>query len=208
VEGGAPVHWDPQFILILLFLALGVTALPTPIWYWLVRDNNDLGKLTLFLLLVPAFGLALGAALFGETVGTGEVIGTGVILAGVAMAARAEASAPVGRRLVTMPCHCPSLLCVEAPVECSPVVGAHDESGRPPVFPVVFSFPVECATTSAGGVETDTSHWWCVPVTGAAAGLSRRTEEASRDGEASGCASDIVPDPLRNGRAAGCSPTA
>ncbi len=208
LESGTPVHWDPQFILILLFLALGVTALPTPIWYWLVRDNNDLGKLTLFLLLVPAFGLALGVALFGETLGTGEVIGTGVILAGVVMAARAEASTPFGRRLVTMPCHCPSLLCVEDPVESSPVVGAHDESGRPAEFPVVFSFPVECATTSAGGVDTGQFQWCRVPVTGAAAGLSSGTGDASRDGPSNASASSVAPDRVRNGKAAGCSATA
>jgi drug/metabolite transporter (DMT)-like permease len=208
LESGLPVHWDPQFILILLFLALGVTALPTPIWYWLVRDNNDLGKLTLFLLLVPAFGLALGVALFGETLGTGEIIGTGVILAGVATAARAEATAPVGHRLVTMPCHCPSLLCVEDPVESSPVVGARDESTRPVEFPVVFSFPAQCVTTPAASLETHQFQWCRLPDVGTAPDLGSRTEEDSGDRQTGKCAISVAREGVSNGEAVGFKATA
>ncbi len=124
LEQAATISWAPTFVIALLFLAFAGTALPTPVWYWLVRDD-DLGQLTLFLFLVPVFGLGLGAGALGEPVSIAEILGTGVILAGIVVATRTRAAAeappaavetigaPVpGSGWLSLPCGCASL-CVE-----------------------------------------------------------------------------------------------
>jgi drug/metabolite transporter (DMT)-like permease len=126
LEEAATTRWEPTFVITLLFLALAGTALPTPIWYWLVRDD-DLGQLTLFLFLVPAFGLGLGVGVLGEPVSAAEILGTGVILAGIVVATRTRAapeapptaaetiSAPVpGTGWLGLPCGCACLCAGEA----------------------------------------------------------------------------------------------
>ena len=116
LERGDSIRWDPRLLAIVLFLALFGTALPTPIWYWLVRGEDDLGQLTLFLFLVPAIGLGLSIALFGEPLNAIELLGTAVILSGIIAATRAEVAPRAGERWSCMPCHCPSL-CVDVAAE-------------------------------------------------------------------------------------------
>lgn len=85
LERDAPVSWSPAFVGLVLFLAVAGTALPTPIWYWLLR-GGDVGRLGLGLYLVPAFGLAVAAAVFGERIGLAEGLGIALTLAGTAAA--------------------------------------------------------------------------------------------------------------------------
>lgn len=85
LERDAAVSWSPTFIGLLLFLAVVGTAVPTPLWYWLVR-GGDVGRLAMGLFLVPVFGLALAAVVFGERVGLTEGLGIGLALAGTAVA--------------------------------------------------------------------------------------------------------------------------
>jgi drug/metabolite transporter (DMT)-like permease len=82
LERGAAVAWGPEFISLLLFLALLGTALTTVLWYWLVQQD-DVGRLSLVLFLVPVLGLGLAVALFGESVGILEAIGVVMTLAGI-----------------------------------------------------------------------------------------------------------------------------
>lgn len=65
VEGDTAVSWTPAFVTLLLGLALGGTALPYVAWNRLAR-SEEIGSLTVPLLLVPAFGLVLAWAVFGE----------------------------------------------------------------------------------------------------------------------------------------------
>ncbi len=151
LEPGATVDWDPRFIAILLFLAVGVTALPTPIWYWLVRETDDLGQLTLFLLLVPVAGLALGAGLFEEALSAGEIIGTGVILAGVVVAARA--GAPAGRLSLALPCQCPSSLGLSTVADSGPPLPhCRWRHGLFDVGRAAVGYATDCANTAGSGV--------------------------------------------------------
>lgn len=85
VERGATVSWTPSFAVLLLGLALAGTALPSVVWNELAR-HEEIGRLTLLLLLVPVLGVAIAAAVFGERLGALEFIGLAVAVAGVAIA--------------------------------------------------------------------------------------------------------------------------
>lgn len=84
VEPHAAVQWNLRFLAILAFLGIAGTALPTPLWYWLLQ-RDEVGHLTLFLFLVPAFGLGIAALAFGERLGLPELVGLSLILLGILM---------------------------------------------------------------------------------------------------------------------------
>jgi len=85
VERGATVTWSAPLLGTLLFLALPGTALANAVWYWLVR-RHAVGRLTMYLFLVPIFGLGLGALAFGERIGPWEGLGSGLVIAGIGAA--------------------------------------------------------------------------------------------------------------------------
>ena len=66
-ERGWAVHWTPPFLGLLLLLGLGGTATTTAAWYWLIQ-RDDVGRLSLYLFLVPIVGVLLAVVLLGETV--------------------------------------------------------------------------------------------------------------------------------------------
>lgn len=86
VERDSAVTWNVEFVGLLLFLALVGTSFPTVVWYWLLQ-RGDLGRLTLFLFLVPVFGLGVGAFLFGEALGLLSVIGVVLTVSGIVVVA-------------------------------------------------------------------------------------------------------------------------
>jgi drug/metabolite transporter (DMT)-like permease len=86
VERDAAVTWNLVFVSLLLFLALVGTSFPTVVWYWLL-EHGDVGRLTLFLFLVPVFGLGVGAFLFDETLGLLSIIGVVLTVSGIAVVA-------------------------------------------------------------------------------------------------------------------------
>jgi len=96
VERTARVNWDPRFIGLLLFLALVGTAFPTAAWYWLVQ-RHDVGRLSLFLFLVPVLGLAIATLAFGERVGPLGGLGVLVTLAGIGVIAVESWQIPTAR---------------------------------------------------------------------------------------------------------------
>lgn len=91
-EHGPWISLDPRFLGILAFLAIAETALPTPLWYWLLR-KDEVGRLSLFLFLVPVLGVLLAALLFGERVSAFEVVGIGATVVAIGVAAFNSAAA-------------------------------------------------------------------------------------------------------------------
>jgi len=87
-EREAPVIWNGTFVGLLLFLSLVGTALVTFLWYWIVA-REDVGRLSMFLFLVPVFGMGVSALVFREKVSILEGIGSALIVAGVGAAALA-----------------------------------------------------------------------------------------------------------------------
>jgi drug/metabolite transporter (DMT)-like permease len=100
--GGLAIRWTPTFTLVLLFLALLGTALPTTLWFWLLQDE-DAGRLSMFLFLIPVLGLGLGAVAFGERIGVLEGTGVLVIVLGLAAVSREAWRGPPRDRLVGQP---------------------------------------------------------------------------------------------------------
>ncbi|CAN5901675.1 DMT family transporter [soil metagenome] len=82
IERDASILWGTRFAALLLFLALVGTAFTTALWYWLLQ-RDEVGRLTLYLFLVPVLGLGLAAALYGERLGAIEWTGVAVTLAGL-----------------------------------------------------------------------------------------------------------------------------
>ncbi|UYG16122.1 EamA family transporter [Brachybacterium huguangmaarense] len=58
------------------------------IWTWLI-SRHPAGLVAPFSLLVPVFGMSAAWALLGETVRRGELLGAGLIVAGVLIGATA-----------------------------------------------------------------------------------------------------------------------
>ena len=92
-ERDAAVSWTVEFVSLLLFLAVVGTSFTTVVWYWLLQ-RGDLGRLTLFLFLVPVFGLGVGTFLFGEKLGLLSVVGVVLTVSGIAVVARPGSKTP------------------------------------------------------------------------------------------------------------------
>lgn len=82
LERGQGVSWTAEFLALLLFLGLAGTAFLTAAWFWLIH-RDDVGRLSLFFLLVPVFGLAIGALAFGEGVSVWAAAGAALTLIGM-----------------------------------------------------------------------------------------------------------------------------
>jgi drug/metabolite transporter (DMT)-like permease len=113
-ERGQWINLDPGFLGILAFLAIAETAVPTPLWYWLLR-RDEVGRLSLFLFLVPVLGVLIAAAVFGERVSALEVVGIGATVVAIGVAAFNSAAAR------GCACGCSSCILATAPL-------AHSES--------------------------------------------------------------------------------
>lgn len=88
-EMDQPTLWNGTLVAVLLFLALLGTALANAAWYGLVRqDRHDVSRLTMYLFLVPIFGLAFAVLGSGESVGPVKALGVGLIVLGLGAVAR------------------------------------------------------------------------------------------------------------------------
>ena len=87
LERGARIAWGPRFAGLLATLAVLGTALPSSLWYRLVQ-HDEVGRVTIFLFLVPVFGLALAASILRERLGGMEIAGVLLTLGGIASAMR------------------------------------------------------------------------------------------------------------------------
>jgi len=81
-EQDGRVIWNAEFVGLLLFLALVGTSLANAVWYWLLQ-REEVGRLTMFLFLVPVLGLGIAALTFGERISLLEGIGSVLTVIGV-----------------------------------------------------------------------------------------------------------------------------
>ncbi len=96
-EGEQSVVWSRTFAGLLAYLALGGTALPTALWYWLLQ-RDQVGRLSLMLFLAPVLGVLFAAALFDERIGMFEGVGIALAIAGTIVVAWESLKAPAIRR--------------------------------------------------------------------------------------------------------------
>lgn len=89
LERTAVVRWTPPFVGLLLLLGLSGTALTTATWYWLIQ-RDDVGRLALYLFLVPIVGLVLAVVLLGEQLTIPISAGMALTLLGVLGALRRD----------------------------------------------------------------------------------------------------------------------
>lgn len=68
------------------------TSLASALWYWLVQ-RDDLGRLAMYLFLVPVLGLTIAALAFGERIGLLESTGVALTIAGIGAAVLESRSA-------------------------------------------------------------------------------------------------------------------
>ncbi|CAN5753315.1 hypothetical protein BH09VER1_BH09VER1_12410 [soil metagenome] len=78
------IAWTGGFVGLLLFLALVGTALSTWLWFWLLQ-RSEAGRLSLYLFLVPVFGLLISVGAFGERLNAWQAGGVALILVAVAV---------------------------------------------------------------------------------------------------------------------------
>lgn len=82
LETPSAVVWSPMFVLNLLVLGLGGTALAFLLWFWLLR-REELTRLNTFTFLTPVFALLISAIFFGERLQWIQAAGIGLSLYGV-----------------------------------------------------------------------------------------------------------------------------
>jgi len=90
-EEPASIDWSANFLFILGGLSIFGSSLAYWMWSAILR-TTELNRANAFSFLVPAFGLAMGAAFFGERIGWLEFAGIGLTLAGIALATRPSGS--------------------------------------------------------------------------------------------------------------------
>lgn len=83
-EPHGTIMWTGGFVGLLLFLALAGTALSTWLWFWLLQRAEAV-RLSLYLFLVPVFGLLIAVGGFGERLKPLQAGGVALILAAVAL---------------------------------------------------------------------------------------------------------------------------
>ncbi|KNG91911.1 DMT family transporter [Pseudaestuariivita atlantica] len=83
-EDPMSITFSPQFLLILFTISLFGTSLAYWLWSEILR-TTELSRANAFAFLVPGFGLAMGVAFFGESIGLLTGLGILVTLVGIAM---------------------------------------------------------------------------------------------------------------------------
>ncbi len=81
-EGPPEISWTPRFVFVLGFLGLVATAATTLAWFVEVQ-RSALSSLTVWMFLIPVFGLLIGMVVLGER--PGAWTGAGIALVLVAM---------------------------------------------------------------------------------------------------------------------------
>ena len=81
------IQWTGEFIVVLLTLAIFGTSMVY--WLWIsLLESVELSRANAFSFLIPVFGLALGAAWFGEQPGWPELAGAGLTIIGIDLVIR------------------------------------------------------------------------------------------------------------------------
>lgn len=90
-ESETSVSWNGTFVVLLLVLALAGTALSTWLWFWLL-ERAEVGRLSLYLFLVPVFGLLTAMVTTGERLSMVQTVGVALILLAIAWSMRDRGS--------------------------------------------------------------------------------------------------------------------
>lgn len=88
-ESGSIITWSGFFIGLVIFLGLIGTALTEIIWFWLLQ-KYDASSLSLYLFLIPVFGLFIAFIVFGESLQTFEIIGIIFIISAIGLSVLKE----------------------------------------------------------------------------------------------------------------------
>jgi probable blue pigment (indigoidine) exporter len=83
-ESQNTVAWSGVFFGLVIFLGVIGTALTEIIWFWLLQ-KYDAGKLSLYLFLIPVFGLLIAFFVFGETLQILEIIGIVIVISAIGL---------------------------------------------------------------------------------------------------------------------------
>jgi drug/metabolite transporter (DMT)-like permease len=89
-ERGEPLRWTAPALFSIGYLSIVGTVVPFGLFFWLLR-YAPAHKLSLIAYVIPVIALALGWWLGQESVGLRTLAGTGLVLAGVILVARARA---------------------------------------------------------------------------------------------------------------------
>ena len=84
LDDPSDIAFTPQFLAILVAISLFGSSLAYWLWSEILR-TTELNRANAFTFLVPVFGLAMGAAFFGETLGWFEFAGITLTLGGIAL---------------------------------------------------------------------------------------------------------------------------
>lgn len=76
------ISLEPGLVLAFLYTVLVPGLAATWVWFLLVERIGAVRAAT-FHFLTPFFGVAIGAALLGEQLGAGDVLGVGIIMVGI-----------------------------------------------------------------------------------------------------------------------------
>jgi len=91
-EDLSAIAWSGKFLLVLVLLAVFVTALAFWLWFTTLEEVG-LNRANAFTFLVPIFGLAIGAAFFDERFGWFAIVGGALVVVGIVLVQRADRSA-------------------------------------------------------------------------------------------------------------------
>ncbi|MFI8411241.1 EamA family transporter [Paeniglutamicibacter gangotriensis] len=101
-EGPPETSWTPRFIIVLGFLGVVATAATTLAWF-VEAQRSALSSLTVWMLLIPVFGLVIGIVVLGERPSAWTAAGLGLVMVAMWMALIKQRIAGSGP---------PSVLCV------------------------------------------------------------------------------------------------
>lgn len=87
LESPLDVVWTPRAVLSLLYLSLVASVLTFGVYFWLLRSVPAY-RMSLISFITPVVALLLGASFGGEPLGPRTLLGTGLVLGGVALAMR------------------------------------------------------------------------------------------------------------------------
>jgi probable blue pigment (indigoidine) exporter len=82
VEGPPAIDWTPRFVIVLGFLGLVATAATTLAWF-VEAQRSRLSSLTVWMFLIPVFGLLIGIAVLGERPTAWTGAGIALVLVGM-----------------------------------------------------------------------------------------------------------------------------
>ncbi|MCY0906217.1 DMT family transporter [Arthrobacter sp. H14-L1] len=79
VEGPPAIDWTPRFMIVLGFLGLVATAATTLAWF-VEAQRSPLASLTVWMFLIPVFGLLIGVVVLGERPTAWTWLGVALVL--------------------------------------------------------------------------------------------------------------------------------